>query len=353
MSDFKYTLEKHKQKILIGISALAVVGAGFGVYCLLNKPESDIKEEVFEDTVSRKADYIMMANSKGQIDLYGTDEDSIVNSLDLQLDNAIYSRGIDLETIMVFDNNIFYEISENGGLLDVKEVNTFNGSINSFKYSTKYIVTISDNEINAINRETNKTSQLSIDSVEEYVIADNCLVYSNGNYLYSLNLDVPNSTPVKIEIGDKTEGLFVMNGKVISYNNFGSGNGITTLLKLNPSDLYIDYASKQDNSELYPVTPDSDDDSIKFIENTVNKGNSFASHYTVILDDNVKSSKTKVVLNDTISNEKLGYNKDNTVSTKGYMYTLEDENITIYDLRAESIDSTIPSDKTFFMPILK
>lgn len=353
MGDFKYTLQKNKNKIIAGVSLVAIIGAGFGLYTLFNKPEVTPEEEEYVDTGIKKADYIFLANEEGNIDLYGTKEDKIVNTLELDGSNVIFSRDDDLETIMAYSGGTFYELSEKDGIIEKKDIIKYSGkeSIKSFKFSNEYIVGITDNEIIVIDISNNKTNSLKIKDVDTYVIAEKTLVYSIGDFIYSKNLTNDNE-PVKIEIGDKSDALFFVDGKIIGFNNFGGNNKKTTILKMKANDLYIEFADKHDNDTVYPLTPDSDDIDIKFIDSTKRDDKvTVNSHYSMTMKENEKNTKDRVALPDD-SSDKV-YSPENTVSTKGYFYTNKDGNLTIFDLRAENVNVVVNTDKTFFMPILK
>lgn len=354
MGDLKYTLQKNKNKIIAGVSLVVIAGAGFGLYGLLNKPEIPQEEEEYIDTGIgiKKADYIFLANDKGDIDLYSTQEDKVVNTLSLNSSNVILSRDSDLETIMAYSNGTFYELSEKDGVIENKEIIKYDGQakIKSFNFSNDYIVALADEEAIIIDLANNKITSLEIKDVDTYVIADKNLVYSIGDYIYSQDL-TSDEEPVEIEIGDKSDALFFLDGKIIGFNNFGQDNKKTTLLKMKADDLYIEFADKHDNENVYPLTPDSDDTDIKFIDSVDRDKAKVNSHYTMTMSESEKNTKDRVVLPDDIS-DKL-YSPDNTVSTKGYFYTNKDGNLTIFDLRAENVDIVVNTDKTFFMPILK
>lgn len=350
MGNFKYTLQKNKQKILLGVAFITVIGAGFGMYTLINRPDTEVTEEVYEDVNMRKADYIFMVDKAGSIDLYGTEEEKVVDTLNLNLSNTLFARSSNLESIMLFGNNSFYEVSEKEGKLESEEVIKFDKKINDFIFTNKYIIGFSSDKFYCINRESSSIKEYDIANVESKVLFEDNLVYSIGNFVYSIDL-TSNDKPISIDLGDKTEGLFVMNGKIISYNNFGSGNNITTILKLNADNLYIDYAEKHNNSNLSALTMDDDDDTIKFIDSTNKNNVILSSHYTMTVNEDSKNSKVRVSLAD--SQTELNYNADNTVSTKGYFYNQHDGLLNIFDLRAEGVSDTIRTDKEYFMPILK
>lgn len=352
MGDFKYTLQKNKNKIIAGVSLVAIAGAGLGLYSLFNKPEVIQEEEEYTDVGIQKADYVFLANDKGDIDLYSTKEDKVVNTLSLNGTGVILSRDSDLETVMAYNNGTFYELSEKDGVIENKEVIKYDGQakIKSFKFSNDYIVALSDEEAIVIDLASKKITTLKIKDIDTYVIADKHLVYSVGDYIYSQDL-TSDKEPVKIEVGDKSDALFFLDGKIIGFNNFGEGNKKTTLLKMKADDLYIELADKHDNENVYPLTPDSDDKDIKFIDSVDKDVAKVNSHYTMTMSENNKNNKDRVALPDDVND--TVYSPDNTVSTKGYFYTNKDGNLTIFDLRSESVDIVVNTDKTFFMPILK
>lgn len=352
MGNSKYTLQKNKNKIIAGLGIIIIMGGGFGLYTLLSNPKPVVQEEEYIDKGIRKADYIFLANNKGEIDLYSTKEDSIVNTLDIEGDKVLLSRDNDLETIMAYSNGVFYEVNENEGKMESKEIAKYSSKseIKSFKFSNEYIVALTEEEAIIINLTKDSITSFKVKGIEKYTIADKSLVYSIGDYIYSKDL-TSDKEPIKIEIGDKTEALLYANEKMVVFNNFGDKNNKTTILKVNPSDLYIEYADKHDNKYVYPLSIDSDDSDIKFIDFLDKDGGNLNSHYTMTLDKESNNAKNRISLPNEETENK--YNEENTISTKGYFYSNKNSNLTIFDLRAEGIDKVVNTDKTFFMPILK
>ena len=148
MGDFKYTLQQNKNKIIAGVSLVAIIGTGLGLYSLFHKSEVIQDEEEYTDVGIKKADYVFLANDKGDIDLYSTKEDKVVNTLSLNSTGVILSRDSDLETVMAYNNGTFYELSEKDGVIENKEVIKYDGQakIKPFKFSNDYIVALSDEE---------------------------------------------------------------------------------------------------------------------------------------------------------------------------------------------------------------
>lgn len=352
-NNFKYTLEQNKQKIILGVSIVGLLAISFGVFTMIhhnNKKTTPQDDPLYVDNTNVKAEYIIGGNDKGELDLINVTNNEIVMSNKLNVTNdVIYSRSNDLEKVLAYGNSTFFEIEEDNGQLISKELLKLDTEqpIKSFKFSDKYIVANTGSKLLILKINDNSTYMIDAKKVDSMVVVEDILVYAETNNIHAYNLNTKKNKT--IEIGDKTEALFEINGNVIAFNNFGSGNQKSTILKIKAEDLYIEKAHRHDNENVFAVTPDSDDKEISYIDS--NKNNA-TSYYQLNLN-NDKDSKIRISL-DTMSNDDDNeFNSNNTVSTKGYLYSNKSGKIEIFRLSGEVLDSTIDSDKTFFMPISK
>ena len=355
MSDFKYKIQKHKKNIILGLSVVFVGVAGLGVYTMVknSKTQPEVKEETYKDTAVRKAKYIIGANENGNIDLINTKDGKVLQTINLP-NGSKYSRSNSLDEVMAYNNNKFYSIKLNKDKLEDKEICSIDENINvkDFKFSTSFIVVNTGKDFKAISIKDKSIKSINVDNISDYVVVDNNLVYAKDDCIYTVDLNTMSNK--KIKIGDITEGLIVLKDGVVAINNFGSGKNTTTLLELNAETLNIDNSKAHNNSNVYAVTCDNDDVSVGFLDKTTQNGVDTQSYYSINLEDKTNMSNKKVPLpvSQTDKSNEKDINKDNTVATKGYMYTNKDGNINIFDLRAGAPDTVINTKDTFFMPVL-
>lgn len=354
MSNFKYEFEKQKQKIFVGMSVIAIGLVGFGMYSYIsnNKNEPTPEPEVLVDKEAKLADYIFTANENGVISLIGVEDKTVKNEITLESgDKYIYSRDNDLEKLMAYKDGTFTEITEvDGSLVKNEIIKTDLKDIKTFKFNDDFIVAIGDKDLSVISIKNNTTTKKAVTDIDSYTVYKEHLIYSTGNSISVLNL--LNNEEKVIDVGEKTDAIFVVNNEtIIAYNKFGTGLNKYTLLQLSPSDLFITNAYKHENSNVLPITPDSDDTKVSFID--ISKKNNLDMQSLYTLDINEEKNNKKRVSLPTSEEEDLEYLK-NAVATKGYMYTNKENGIEIFDLRGESVKDTVSvNDSTFFMPILK
>lgn len=353
-NNFKYTLEKNKDKILLGASIVGVFIIGFSVFHLVknNKPQEvpqDEEQVVHEDNI--RAEYIIGANDKGQVDLIKVESKEVVSNIDLKSsDSVIYSRSNDLESMLAYSDGTFFELVEKEGKLVQNEVLKLDAkqSIKEFKFSKDYIVANTGDKLLVFNLKDQSTYMIDAINVDSLLVVDDKLIFAETNYIHSYNLETKEE--VSIEIGDITEDLFEIDGNVVAFNNFGSGKEKTTILKLKADDLYISKAHRHDNENVIAVTPDSDDKDISYIDKK-DTGVKTSSYYKLNLDKE-QDVKNRISLDTLSSSQEDEFTSTNTVATKGYLYTNKSGNIEIFRLGGEVTDTTIDTNKTFFMPIL-
>lgn len=394
---------KKKKTIVIILSLFLIVLVILFGYLLIFKKNKQSKEPIYYDDINMvKADYIFTAYNDGQIKLLKTEDKSVSDTIKLD-NNSIYERTSNLESVITLSNNTFYKLSEANGKIKKEELFklTEDKKIKSFKYSSDYIVVLTDNEIIVIslkdkkieilnqnkikvtpieevteektkplismeyeyiqkyNEKTKKyyTVQvfkqynLDLSNIEHYIIKDGYLVCSKGGILVTLKLD--DKSVNTIEIGDITKDFFIQNNELIVFNNFGSGLNKQTIMKIKENDLYINKVYVQDSEKLYTITPDDDDKNIEFIESSLRKGIIAESYYTVDINKE-KDNKKRTELIPRQSEERKDYSSENTVATKGYIYSTVNGYLDIFELRGKTIVDIFDGESpNFFMPILK
>lgn len=348
--ELKYKYEKNKSKILtiVAIVVAFITLSIVGVEMYINRPIQAPPDEQIPDEIVQEADYIINGTKDGDVSLIRIKDNKIASNVNLSKD-TIYARSNDLDYVMAFTDNTFYKVYRNDETLQKEElVKLDKTSINSFKFSDKYIVAISDDKVSTISLLSKKVTSNNIISIDKYTVYENYFIYAIENNIYTLNMDT-NETK-SMDIGDKTKGLFVMNGKIVDFSNFGSGNNTNMIIRFKPNDLYLEKEYTHNNKLVNPLTPDSDDLIIPYIDN-LNKNNvTVNAHYRINMDKD-GGNKRQITLPTTQDDN--SYSEYNTVSTKGYMYSTRNSKLEITNFESQKVVGTIDNYKDgFFMPIL-
>lgn len=351
MNDLKYTLRKNKSKIILTLSILIFIAISLGTYFYISnsKPEETPSGEVYEDEFIKLADYVFLANEKGAVDLLKTSDMTISNNINLG-DNTIYSRDNNLEYIMAFNNGVFYKISETDGLIEKEEVFKIEDkNLKEFKFNSEYIVGFTNDNMIYISLKDKKVNKTELKDVDTFTLYNSKLIYSKNKDITLL--DLKDKKEKTIDVGEKTDLIFITNNDyIMCFNKFGQGLNKYSLLQIKADDLYVEKAYNHDNSKVIPISSDSDDKVVSFID-TVNKDNlTMQSIYSLDVTSE-KNNKNRIAIQAKENSDGSEYG--NSISTKGYMYSIKDTGMEIFDFRAESVKVTIPTDKSFFMPILK
>ncbi len=355
MGNFNDKLKKNKEKVAIIISILLIVGIITGVYFITKKNNSDAHQLI--DKNYRLADYIVTGNDIGFVRLLRTKDGKDLSNIDLKKgtdSRYTYSRGKDLDSVYVYGTleNSFYKVTMDKDKLDSKVMVKAKDIIDfdTFKADGNYVVTLSKDKkiLNKISKDGTAKEFKIAEEINDYLITDNTLIYTTTNHIHRINLI--NDETNKIEIGDKTVGLFSVKGNIIAFNRFGSGKKQSIALKINPKDLYIKNMQKFDSVNIEPITPDSDDEKLSYTE-VINADTNPIQSMTILNQKNINKETANIKLQTKIS--EIKYTKENSIASKGYMYTHKGNKLEIMDIRSEQLAHTIDVGEIFVTPIIK
>ena len=75
---------------------------------------------------------------------------------------------------------------------------------------------------------------------------------------------------VEVELGGNTNLItYINNNSLMVFNDFGKDLNKYSFFNLNPETLYVNSAFNNDNGKITPITNDSDDNMIYFVETVV------------------------------------------------------------------------------------
>lgn len=364
MSKFEDFYYKNKNKLIVGLSLLCIGAVGVGVYNVTHMNVDKVIDSQTDSNV-KMADYILDCGNNGTINLLSVNSEKVIESLDLtdltDNSNFIYSKANNFEKIYGFDTstNELYEIySDEDKIVSKKICNiTSNLNLSEFVVDGDYVY-IFDNTKTSVEKYSIEDGLSEVISLEEYadcyVVHDGYLVYSYEDRVYSLNTN--DKSLQSIKIGDQTTNMLLSNNSIINFNRFGSGKNTSIVLKINPSDLYIESMSKLDNSDVISIKNDSDDETI-FVESKVkdSEENDISVFDSISFEGNndIEIAKGRI---DDITGE-VAVPDNNSVSMKGYVYTLKEDNEDIIlSIRSGHNQKTIKNINlkgNDFLPVIK
>lgn len=368
--------KKNKDKLFIGL-ALGVLFLAIIIFVLININKTKNNNEIIlpKDEIEI-AELMLVPNEKSLqlVNIDGTILDKIEGNIKFKIsetneimylkDNSLYT--VNVENTKTEDGIETSKLNE-VKILDVKDVT-------SFIFNDKYIAILSeqkeqDEKIDNSTKEEEKensdlTKEILIDEehinynvsiidreslteiktienikIDDCVLNDKNFIYSVSNYLYSYDIETENIE--ELYLGKNVSDLDIVNNKIIVFDKFGNGKNKSLILQLN-SDLTIDKATKHDALDIIEIQKEVDEQNIVYIEN-----DETPILYMLNLDGD-RETKNKRNLNVSIDGT---YSDDNTIYSRGYIYTAKDGKLNIIDLKSATIYKTYDIEASFIYPI--
>lgn len=195
--------------------------------------------------------------------------------------------------------------------------------VKAFFEDNKLYLTTKEREISIIDlNEKNQSKEILEKVPEEIVFIDNNAVFSNGTkvYIQKLFLEEDEEKEVKtIDLGEKTENLFIYDNDVYVINDFGKGKDNSILAKINMDDKTIENVMELKGKRS------------KFVD--VNGDILFVEQMDSLKEINLKDFKP---MN---SYSKEVY-KSNSFINDGFMYEFSDSGALKYDIKNDQVTDT-------------
>lgn len=367
MSDFKYFIEKHKQKILVTISLLILIGVGFGIFKLIKNAKNNKPNEEIINVVDNSTEFVFVLNKDNQINLVNTRNTVVVDTLRISENKNLYSKSENLDKLYVLVDKTIYVLEEDDGMIKSTELIKIDiDKVNSFEVNDKYIALATENKVTVYSLNDKKVFLTkNIDNLKEWTLKDDNIIYTDNTKLKELNLTKykdfldkkvsKDDSLVEVELGGNTTLINTFNNdELIVFNNFGKDVNKYSYFNINPENLYVNAAYSNANSDVTPIKNDSDDTSIYFIENINKDGLEIESLISIELKDG-KETKSKASLTSPSNDVKYKDLLKTGYATKGYAYFFDNNVFKILDIRGETVNSNIVVDFEVedFMPIVK
>ena len=352
---FIYNIRKNKDKlILFGSIALLIIVCLITSFVIFKKDV--FKPSTEDNTTSSKyvlADNIVDVNKEGEIILYNSSNGKTVDSLSLD-GSFLIDMSDDFKELYLL-NNLTKELHtisvKNSKIKDIVTTLDIEESLDdfiSFDYDNGNIALLNNNKKNFIVKANNSTvKEIQNDTeydVDNYRIVENNLIFTSGEYICSSNiLSNGDNANLKIHIGEKSSYIHEVSDKVFIHNNFGMDRGISILLDINPSTLYINDVHKY-NVPTNTFTSNINDTRLYFNEIITSElENKQMIKYSYI-DDFSENGAYSIESNDILSNS-------NSYGSLGYVYYKNNDKINVFNIKSNEIDLIIDLKGDFFAPI--
>lgn len=337
-NNWKLDLHKNRDKIAIGAGIIIVLIALVCVIVLLlnNDGQNDLftpKTEYANYYATVEGNSVVLYNAAG-------------NKIDeIKHDKIVYPNHLGDEMIIYADGKIYkvtaYEkpkTTANSSTVLKEELllDYETKSIVEFIWNDQYLVFKRENGSLEVYDRINKKS-IYLDKLplfDEFIIADKYIIYTIDDTISSINIETKETTT--IDVGAKTYGFSVNNGKVIAFNQFGNGNNLTSIFVLNPSDLKIEALVTESSKNVFLVKSDS----AHFVKD----------ESKIIITEVGTDGKFSSITMNTKSGEKE-YTDSNALICKNYLYTNKDNVLVIISLKNKLVQKTINISGEYFCPL--
>ena len=350
-SNFKYTLEKNKTKILIGSSVVLFIGLGVGTYFLITKEKED--NDVYE-IEQKLAKYIITGTKDGKLSLIDVESDTEVDSLALPTKDYLYVMNRDYDVLYAYDGETIkvYEVKNNKFVEKDEVVSIKIDNPIDFRVDGNNVAILSNNGhtihylYNKDNEQKTEVIELQ-DNVIDFHINNGILNYSSNTKLYAFSP----KTETSIELGDSTNVITTYQDKLLAHNSFGSGLENSILLSLNHESLKIEDLEETYSAETNLLSIDSDD-KVFYTTKYVYSDDPYHILDEWRIQDGRIVKEGDISVKIPVGKDGVVYDYKTTTASDGYLYTHYYDRIQIFDIRSQDIHKNVSVDEYFAAPVL-
>lgn len=353
--ELQYKIEENKSKIMLIVGVIAFILAVIGVFKIFG---IDLNyDSNFSDAESEKyvlATGILGGNTNGQVNLYNPTNGEVMDNIQLDGDVFIYDKGSNMETVNVYnpEANELHEIKVKGKKLSKskkKIVDLKGNRILNFDYENNRFVGLLENEKGFIYKNISTKKEIIVDldlsaSVDSYVIIKNNLLFTSGEYIYSVNLS--NGKHKKIDIGESSLSIHPLKDKVFVHNNFGYERNKSILLDINPETLYINNVYQFKDSKVNILETGSNSEKIYYSEEFLTSKQNNIKQVLKSMGKDMKNPVSAIKYTGKYSISKL-----NSYGCLGYIYYHELDKLKIFNLKTLENEYNLKINDDFYMPI--
>lgn len=352
-SNFKYQMQKHQSKILMGVAGVSFVGIIGGLY-FLTSGDGLFKNEVSQQFENKLAKYMVTGTTTGEISLYEIETSQLVSTFELPDGfNYVYATSNNYETLYVYNGEKLIEYEIKGKEIIEKEIlltEKIDG-VSEIKVSDNDIAFVSNNgqTINFLYGEDSKQKEIIQvqDNVSDFYIEDGTLYYSSNTNLYAYNKE----TSKVIGLGDVTDTIRQFGDQLIIHNEFGSSLNNNALMSVEKETLKINYLTetKSANTKMLPM---DEDDTVFYTSNFVQASEPYNLLESWYIKDGKIIKDEDVTVKIPVGIDSIEYNDLTTIGSDGYLYTKTSDDVQIFDIRSQSVSYTLDTQVDFIMPVL-
>lgn len=358
--EFYYRIVSNKEKIGYVIVLVLFIALGIAMYNIFgNKVFYDFGESE-ESKNYILAEYILGANSNGQINLYSSKTGKNVDSKNLGSESSkfVFDESDDLSVVYAFDTTtkLFYEVKRDGKKIKAskgKSISISDNFINSFDCEDGKLVLLGPEKnkfvyqnISSSKSKVIDLTKVGIGKVDDFKIVKNAIIVTHGNYIS--NISLKNFKVNTINIGEDSLSIHEFGKKLYIHNSFGKDRNKSILLDINANTLYINDMHVYKNS----------------IANLFKNSNKDARLYYSEIIGNVSKGKLKQLIqfeNVETKDKKVGLklekgttiNVKDSYATMGYVYSRNDDSIDIFSLKTNKKEFSVNTIDDFYMPVSK
>lgn len=352
-NDLKYTLNKHKSKILIGSSIVLFGAIGTGVYFLVTDGDlfggsGDNKQEF------KLAKYMVSGNNQGNLQLVEIDSGKTVDRITLPKGTYLYTLNNSYDKVYAYDGKNIYSYAMKRGHLKeegkIAEIKTSKAT--KFRVEDKNIAILSNDGQTLTYRygvedKVKEKKWIVSDNVTDFHIQDGTLYYSSDTKLYAFS---PKSE-TSIELGDITDVITTFQDHLLIHNQFGSGLDNNILVSLQKDNLKINNLQKTESSATHLIPMDEGDTTF-YTTQYVNTSEPYNLLVSWQLKDGKLVKNNDVAVKIPVKKDGITYDAETTVGSDGYLYTHFHNKTQIFDVRSREVLKNVKVDDYFAMPVL-
>lgn len=353
-SNFKYTFEKNKSKILIGSSAVLFAGIGVGVYFLFTDHDLFGRDEGKVLDVTHLAEYLVSGDQDGSLSLVEIKTGKTKDTVSLPSGTYLYTPSNGYDKLYAYDGNTVtsFELKK-GKFVEQGEVAKLKveGAIR-FRADKSGVAVLSNNGQTLTYQYEKKgklkTKEITVqDSIDDFHIDKGVLTYSSNTKLYAFSPTKETS----IDLGETTDTITSYQDQLLIHNRFGSGLKNSILISLNPKNLKISELEETLSAETN-LLPFDTDDQVFYTTQYVSSSKPYhLLNEWKIRDGHMVKEKNRMV-KIPVKEDGIVYDHQTTVASDGYMYTHFNDRVQIFDIRSQEVSQNVNTDEYFAMPVL-
>lgn len=350
-NDFKYTLQKHKGKLLVGGSLVTSVLIGASVWLIVSEDSPFVETE---QPINYLASQVITSDEEGNVNLVGVDTSEILNTTMLPgAENYLYSPTPEREGVYAYDGKNLNLIRVVEGQLTTELVASGLPEINEptkFAYAENQLAVYSVKESSVIVIDTLEKKVVNTLEEEEMVVD----LTVGSPYVHFMTesefVQVNQKDSKRIKLGETLHSLHTEDGKHVIQSGFGNSKGENVLFYINGDTMEIE--SLQKVGAPNSIMLSKDDGEAHYLA-----GHFVTSETPYYLMERYQVeaeglTKDNLAIQVPLGGQEIAFNAENSVLDHDYIYTHQNDTLKVFDIKNQNFIHDIPVDVVFAMPVL-